>query len=149
MSCTAGKCSLASLQLLFAHGATMDNNALSAAARRGTHDSERVAIMDVLIAHGGDVNALEEGVRRPSSSALRTANPPRFTPLYEAARADDVQLVEFLLQRGADPRLRIRVGEREGTAPWAVMLASKDERMKALGASVREGREGAAGVDAE
>jgi len=139
MSCIARGGTLSSLKLLFDHGASVDNNSMSAAARRGEHDVERITIMQLLIAHGGDVNAPEDGVRYPTSSALRAARLPRFTALYLAARADDVEMVELLLENGADPWLRIRFGEQERGTPWGVMCASGDERMQALVANMKLG----------
>ncbi|KAH8595635.1 ankyrin repeat-containing domain protein [Bisporella sp. PMI_857] len=149
MSCIAEKGTLTSLQLLFDHGTNTNNNSMSAAARRGKDDIERIVIMQLLIANGGDVNALEVGIRRPSSSAFHTAYPPRHTALYEAARADVVGLLEFLMKSGVDPRLRIRFGEEERTAPWAAMLASKERRLQALGAKIKSGLSSIDAVKAE
>jgi ankyrin repeat protein len=132
--------SLVSLQLLFKCGAQIDNNALHAAVRRPKSDPERIPILELLLSQGADINALETGLIRPSSSALRKAHPPRTTPLYEAAKAQDVELVEFLMKRGADPKVRTRWGEwKESSSALGYLIHSKNERLREMGMNVQSG----------
>lgn len=114
MRAICGHGSLESLRLLFDVGAQIDHNALHKAVSRT--DEDRFERIDMLLAHSADINYVEDSTlhKNPGGSALRFANPHHTTPIWEAARAKDVDMVEFLLRRGADPHVNTTRG-RPGT----------------------------------
>lgn len=140
MYLVAGYGSLSILQLLFEHGAKVDSNALFAVIRKKkAHDSERIPMADFLLSKGSDVNFLHEYERQPSSSALVHSRRFRHTPLWEAVKTKDVEMVELLIRNGADVNLKILVNDVEKSSPLEEMLASKSVKMRDIGTRLNRG----------
>jgi ankyrin repeat protein len=78
------------LQLLLAHGAALDPEAMLHAIGRRRQDNG-TATMEILINHGADVNHV--------SARLSS-------PLCTAIRINEVDKLKFLLDHGADPTSR-------------------------------------------
>lgn len=96
----------------FSHSAKPDHSALHMAIRRPQSDSSRFPIIALLLSQGADINALETGMKgRPTSSAL-VGPLHQSTVLFKALSAKDVEMVRFLIEQGADPKLKILRGER-------------------------------------
>jgi ankyrin repeat protein len=71
------------------------------AAARG---SDAIALMDVLIQHGADVNAQVTGTKTYSMRNARTPSTNEgMTALHVAAQAGRTDLVRYLLEKGANP----------------------------------------------
>ena len=110
----ASKSSIAVIDLLLEHGATIENSlALHKAAGSGAGD-ERVPIMAHLIALGYDANATDD-IRK---------NHALGTPLHYAISARSLAKVEFLLQHGADPHKPVG---RSGSAYLMAKCMGLDE----------------------
>ncbi len=58
---------------------------------------DRKDIIDLLLKYGGDIN--QRGIND-------------WTPLHWAAANDDVKLIEYLLEKGADPKLRTGIDDK-------------------------------------
>ncbi|MCJ1344978.1 hypothetical protein MMC31_003183 [Peltigera leucophlebia] len=130
LSVAARDGSLSYIELLFSHGAKPDHNALHMAIRRPQSDSSRFPILALLLSHGADINALETGMKgRPTSSAL--AGPPhQSTVLFKALSAKDVEMVKFLIEQGADPKVKNQWGEEEGLSSLEAVELSKNEKIR-------------------
>jgi len=140
MTYIAKKGTLASLELLLDSGAEVDNNALLAAVRREIGSPERVPMVQLLLSRGADVNFLEPGFRKPSSSALKASIIYRYTPLFEAVRKQDVEMVELLLANGADVNLKVQHRNLRDSSPLELMLASSScEDLREMGERIQEG----------
>jgi ankyrin repeat protein len=130
----AGYGSLSILQLLFDHGAKVDNNAIFAVIRKkDTHNPERIQMVELLLSKGADVNFLHEYERRLTSSALVYARRYRHTPLWEAVKTRDVQMVELLIRNGADVHQRIWVNKEEKSSSLEEMLACTCFKIRDIG----------------
>ncbi|KAH8661669.1 ankyrin repeat-containing domain protein [Tricladium varicosporioides] len=127
-------CSPATLQLCFDNGSRVHNSALVAAARRKP-SQDRTAIFEMLLKYGGDINALgEPGFRRISSNALQASNARALRPtaLYEAAKVEDVELVQWLMEHGANPLVRVFRDRPAGT-PAGIMRRSSNLVLRDIG----------------
>jgi uncharacterized protein len=68
---------------------------------------DRLAIVDLLLAHGADIG--QRGLND-------------YTPLHYAAASDDPQAIELLMARGADPQARTRIDHYATPLEEAVVL---------------------------
>lgn len=73
--------------------------------------SDRQALMELLLGFGADIQ--QRGVND-------------YTPLHYAAAANDVTMVEWLLQRGADPNAKTRIDEYATPLEEAEMLGKAE-----------------------
>jgi ankyrin repeat protein len=80
-----------SLQILLAHGAKMDPDAIFYAIGVTRGSTPGTATMKVLIEHGADVNCLSEHWG---------------SPLYYAVRRNRKEKLKLLLEHGADPNVK-------------------------------------------
>jgi ankyrin repeat protein len=121
----AGYGSLTTLRLLFDYGAKVESNALFAIIRKKKNDNpKQILMVQLLLSKGADINILRKRERRPSSNALTHSRMFRYTSVWEAVKAKDVEMVEFLIRNGADVNLRILVNDIEKSSPLEEMLAS-------------------------
>lgn len=97
------------------HSTTLTNK------QRGNEATVRPATLDVLSIHQlsaqGEISQVETHLAK-DSSLLNSQDERGFTPLMWAAAFGEITMVEFLLQKGADPKMMAR--ERES----ALSLAS-------------------------
>jgi ankyrin repeat protein len=133
----AGYGPLATLRLLFDHGAKVESNALFAIMRKRKSDhSERILMV---LSKGADINILRKRERRLSSNALTHNRLFRHTPLWEAVKARDVETGEFLIRNEADVNLRILVNDIERSSPLEEMLASPCVELREITMSINKG----------
>lgn len=98
------------------------------AVRRRKSDSYRFPILALLLSHGADINAPETGMSgQPTSNALK-GSPHLSTVLAMALSAKDVDMVRFLIEQGADPKLANRKGEEEDLSSLEAVGLSKMRR---------------------
>jgi hypothetical protein len=101
----ASKGSLSSLKTLLAHGAEPDNNTLHwVISRRRKDDPDRFAMLTLLVEHGADINILE--TEQPFFTNGRPAKIIRASPLHVAVDQCDLQIIEFLIDHGADVHMQ-------------------------------------------
>lgn len=107
-------------ELLLQGGADVNAVARNAMAVRPLHSAAAVgqrAVVQILLAHGGDPNVRQQG---------------GWTPLQEAAHLGDAEMARMLLERGADPALANDEGKTAldlalagGHAPVADLLRER------------------------
>ena len=140
MSSICKKGTLELLGYLFDSGATIDHNAVHKAVLR--QDEDRFKRIEMLLSHGADINYVEDSNiwkdRKPKmGSAWHFSNPHHTTPIYEAARAGDVAMVEFLLNHGADPHVHTKRGrpgsEREIMNAVDLLNSSRFDKLREKG----------------
>lgn len=91
------------IDLLFEHGGSIEHGQLIHAAVRRTLP-DYLEVMRMLLDKGCDVNTIEYHNHKLGYE-LWTSWRPLGTPLHEAAAHGRVDLVKFLLDHGADPKL--------------------------------------------
>ena len=97
----AANSTLAIFDLLQAHGAKLtDSDALHSAAGEREKRPGRVEMMDHLLGLGVDINALG---RREYPASRRIG---RGTPLHAAVATQQIDRIQFLVQKGADLETR-------------------------------------------
>ncbi|KAH6677145.1 hypothetical protein B0J14DRAFT_689270 [Halenospora varia] len=129
------KCSPATLQLCFDNGSKVYNGAFVAAARRKSAP-DRIAIFEILLKYGGDINCVEElGLPRRSFSALQAsqARTLRATALYAAVKAEDVELIQWLMEHGANPLVRVFRGDLPAGTPAGILRSSTNLVLRDMG----------------
>lgn len=117
---------------LLAHGAHPDPNGLHAAIRRTTEDSERMAILQMLLEHGADVNALETGTGILPRKMGRAPPYLQMTPLYLACQRGDLYVVRLLLAHGADKDMQNQEGERDMGSPRSLAERSRNVDLRVM-----------------
>lgn len=103
LSHAAGCAGASAIELLFLHGARIDNNSLHKAIRRRRghgSQSQKISILRCLLGHGADINAQEDRIERPYMSQVRLTYKD-ITPLHEAMERGDQEVIQFLLENGA------------------------------------------------
>lgn len=50
--------------------------------------------------------------------------------LFKAVSAEDVEMLRFLIEQGADPKVRNRRGEKKGLSSLEAVERSKNEKIK-------------------
>ncbi|KAL8753143.1 MAG: hypothetical protein Q9184_005510 [Pyrenodesmia sp. 2 TL-2023] len=93
LNTAAASSSVAVFDLLIERGATRANSIPLHIAAGAGEDGERIPMMTHLIDIGYDINGTDDG-KHPCGHG---------TPLHYALRAQSLEKVEFLLQKGADP----------------------------------------------
>ena len=115
------------IQMLLDHGAKLElGDALHAAAGTFAGDLGRIEMMQYLLAQGADINQREVGY----DSVLADKYPGLGgkTPLHNAVRRWNQDIVGFLLGRGADPNIK----DNSGRTPLDIAEGLKDVEMVAL-----------------
>lgn len=136
----AGYGSLATLRLLFDHGAKVDSNAFFAIIRKKkSNDPERIPMVQLLLSKGADINILPNSERRLSSNSLTHSRLFRHTPLWGAVKARDVEMGEFLIRNEAGVDLRILVNDIEMSSPLEEILASPCVELREIAMSINKG----------
>lgn len=102
------------------------------ALQRSPADPERFPILDLLLSRGADIDALEIGNKGRATSGTRTGPVLQRTPLFEAVVAGDVDAVRFLVERGADVKVRNRTGRREGMSSLEAGEKSNSEEIREI-----------------
>jgi hypothetical protein len=99
---------LKTVKLLLFHGASPVQNsvALNAAAQGSV--SDRIPVLDCLLAHGADINGIADDFMGPSE-ARRAGR--KGTPLHTAAKWDQREFMKWLVEHGADPEAKNELGE--------------------------------------
>ncbi|CZR55076.1 uncharacterized protein PAC_04962 [Phialocephala subalpina] len=122
------------IKQLFQYGAKVDNNALHHVVGRSKMDPERIPILEILLQHGADINALETGLEKLPSSNASALPPHTSTVLYKAVRDRHCQLVRYLLSKGADSEKRTAGFKGQGITPleWLRLQKWKDEELQVL-----------------
>ncbi|KAK5741288.1 hypothetical protein LTR17_003994 [Elasticomyces elasticus] len=127
LSRAARRGNIQTVDLLLRHGAVLkDSNALHAAASQKGSDDEGIPMMQHLVNHSIDVNALE--VRHTKRTGHN--NGILGTALHSAIRADKPARVRWLLEHGANGKIK----NERGYAPleWATECESSSELVEVL-----------------
>ncbi len=101
LDCAAGVSTVTVFDLLLEHGAKLENSLPLHAAAKSDKDGERISMMAHLLELGVDVNGSDDS-RGPYGFG---------TPLHHAIRERHIQIVRFLLGKGANPHIRNRAGD--------------------------------------
>jgi len=120
---------------------TRGGTGLAAAASAG--GPANIALMDLLIQHGADVNAQVTGT---NTYSMRNSRAPSsnegFTALHWAAQSGKADVVKFLLDKGANPE----IPDSNGHKPLDLLASGATAQLAvtppAAGAAGRGGREG-------
>ena len=131
---------LAVLQTLIQHGGQpARSSALTLAAKAQRPSSETIEIMAYLLDHGALINA-RQMEWRPERHDNCTSKMMDGTALHVAVRRMDEEMVEFLLRRGADPRVEnwegcnaLGVKAWRGDPRWEGIRGRLLEAVEALG----------------
>lgn len=108
------------IEPLFSHGTIPDHNALHMGIRRPQSDSS--------FSHSRHPPFLQ---RRDQCARDGNERPPyQFTVLFKAVSAEDVEMLRFLIEQGADPKVRNRRGEKKGLSSSEAVERSKNEKIK-------------------
>ncbi|CAI6335165.1 unnamed protein product [Periconia digitata] len=130
------------IRKLLNHGAKPDNNVLHAAIRLPRENDDRMLIIQLMLARGADVNALETDILWVSNGSRVTIT--HATPLYEAVIQDDLAVMKLLVEHGANARVRNSIRQWSSVKPGMnaldAMRRSTNEEMRAL-ADERWGKE--------
>ena len=109
------------LDLLINHGLHLSHSdALHSAAGSLEAPPGRIEMMDYLLDRGMNIDAIEK-VGLPGATEVGKG-----TPLHSAVYIDNEERVAFLLEKGADPRVKNDFGED------AAKFASRQESWKTL-----------------
>ena len=118
--------------LLLSHGAQVaQSGAIRTAAEKG-----RLDVLKLLIEHGGDVNERLEPDAGFFKQNLRFEKASE-TPLYVATANGHRDVVEWLLERGADGE----IGDLNGKTPGMLAREMGDEELMRLLGGVHEGQD--------
>ena len=86
---------------------------------------DTVGIASVLLQHGADVNAMSSNIiKKTINNSTKAFNITQWTPLHAATLYNDEPLIEFLVQNGADARIKDSSGQTP--ASYAATLGFKD-----------------------
>lgn len=132
MSHAAMRGTLSTIEFLFEHGAKVNDKDVVYTARRQRPDSENIAILEFFLCHGASNLNVKARVPMQSSSALAMSRGRFSTALYQAASADDLEMVEWLIKHGADATMQDLVGGRRGPSSIDRMLKSKNAALKQI-----------------
>lgn len=104
---------IGAVELLLRHGAKLErSNALHAVAgTRRSADVDCIPMLAYLLDHGAEINALEHKFDPEYFDRIKT-HPWRAsgTALHRAAFRGKMETVKFLLERGADPKVKNTLG---------------------------------------
>lgn len=130
LSVAARDGNLPHLELLLSHGAKPDHNALQKAVRRPQSDSSRFSIIALLLSHGAEINAVETEMKGGSTSSALVGPLHKSTVLFKALSAKDVEMVRFLIEQGADPKVKNKWGEKEGLSSLEAVALSRNKELR-------------------
>ena len=96
---------------MLSNGATVGpgSHALNAAAQADAPD--HITVMECLLDHGADINALALDFMGPSEAGRTMREGRKGTPLHSAAKWANEEARVWLLNYGADPETRNELGE--------------------------------------
>lgn len=99
----------------------------------------------MLLSHEADINHVEDSylLKLPRTGSALGIRLQHYTPpIWEAANAKDVDMVEFLLERGADPAVRTEKGqpgiEREAGDATHLLKSSIFDRLRQEGQAISD-----------
>jgi ankyrin repeat protein len=123
------------------------------AAAAGANGSANTALMDLLVQHGADVNAQVTGTKTYSMRISRAPSSNEgMTALHIAAQTGRVDVVKFLLEKGANPAIVDSNGRKPvdmltvGGRPGAVTTAPAAGTSPAAGSGAAAGARPGAGA---
>ncbi|KAI4147096.1 MAG: hypothetical protein LQ341_001878 [Variospora aurantia] len=96
------------INLLFDHGGSIEHGQLLHFALKRRH-SDRIVVMQLLLDKGAPINTVMFKNRPESYEQERYSG--LGTPLHSAAKTVSMDVVDFLLSRGADPSIKDSYGE--------------------------------------
>ncbi|KAI4282820.1 MAG: hypothetical protein L6R35_005305 [Caloplaca aegaea] len=96
------------INLLFDHGGSIEHGQLLHFALKRRHP-DRIAVMQLLLDKGAPINTVMFKNRPESYEQERYSG--LGTPLHSAAKTGSMDVVDFLLSRGADPSIKDSYGE--------------------------------------
>ncbi|KAE9370235.1 ankyrin [Stipitochalara longipes BDJ] len=118
------------VKILLDHGVcTRGTMAMHAAASMAADDPTRFEVLDLLLLYDGDVDEMEVDPKGRNPPRQRTSFTG--TPLHHAIKANSVEAVRYLLERGASPTApswsgenALRLAERSGKVKIAETIRS-------------------------
>jgi len=94
-------------------------------------------------AHSGDLGAIKQMIEENSEDTVHQRDENGWSPIHEAVRAGHKEVVEYLLQNGADINQRTQIDETGGSPLWWAMMEHQGDHpvidyLRSMGAVVIE-----------